>query len=376
MKIAMIRTTLLKGSGQVRVIKEISGRLHEKGHKIFIFSRQIDDQIPFSRKITVFGNKIPFVRGFTFGLKCGLILKDFDIIHTQYHPGIFTGNIAQIFEKIPHIFTFHGFAPIFQWRSAKQQIKMIDHRLGTYLNLRMGVAHILPVSNYLKNELITHYRIPKEKITTIYNGIDLQRFNPKNSGEMIKEKYKIGNNKIVLFLGRLAPYKGIQFLLNAIPMIQKDAPKTKFIIAGSAREDVLNLKRFISRLGIAKSLIFTGFVPEDEIPNLYAASDIFCYPSLWEGFGLTPAEASASGKPVVAFNHCAIPEVIKQKRTGILVPPKDVKELADAVAFLLQNETIAQKMGMEGRKRTESLFTWDKTVEKTIEIYKKYINRN
>jgi glycosyltransferase involved in cell wall biosynthesis len=68
--------------------------------------------------------------------------------------------------------------------------------------------------------------------------------------------------------------------------------------------------------------------------------------------------------------------VIKQKRTGILVPPKNIEELANAVTFLLQNEAIAQKMGREGRKRTESLFTWDKTVEKTIEIYKKYVNRN
>ena len=202
MKIAMIRSTLLRGSGQVQVIKEVSKRLREKGHSVDIFSRQIEDPIPFSRKFTTLYNRIPWVRGITFGLKCGIILQNFDIIHSQYHPDIFTGNIGKILKNRPHIFTFHGFAPVSQWRSARQRIKMIDHRLGTYLKLRMGVDHILPVSNYLRNQLITYYRIPKEKITTVYNGIDLIKFNPKNSGEMVRKKYKIENYKVVLFLGR------------------------------------------------------------------------------------------------------------------------------------------------------------------------------
>ena len=99
MKIAIIRTTLLIGSGQVRVINEVSRRLRDRGHVVNVFSRQIDDPIPFSRKITVLFNKLPLLRGITFGLKSGLKLENFDIIHTQYHPGIFTGNIAKAFKK-------------------------------------------------------------------------------------------------------------------------------------------------------------------------------------------------------------------------------------------------------------------------------------
>lgn len=373
MKIAIIRTTLLIGSGQVRVINEVSRRLRDRGHVVNVFSRQIDDPIPFSRKITVLFNKLPLLRGITFGLKSGLKLENFDIIHTQYHPGIFTGNIAKAFKKKPHVSTYHGFAPVSQFRSAKKKIKMIDHRLGQFLNLRMGVDHLLPVSNYLRDELIHDYGVPEDKVTTVYNGIDLEKFRPKNSGDLIRRKYKLENKKIVLFLGRLAPYKGIQFLLNAIPQVIKEVPETKFIIAGSAREDVLDLKAIISKLGVAQSLMFTGFVPDDEIPQLYAASDVFCYPSLWEGFGLTPGEANASGKPVVAFNHCAIPEVIKHGKTGILVPPRDFKEMAKALIYFLQNEKIAQKMGLAGRKRVESLFTWDKTVDNTLKIYNEYV---
>ncbi|MHA1145406.1 MAG: glycosyltransferase family 4 protein [Candidatus Helarchaeota archaeon] len=375
MKIAIIRTTLLKGSGQVRVINEVSKRLRKRGHVVNIFSREIFDPIPFSRKIPVLYDRIPVFRGVTFGLKAGLILKEFDIIHTQYHPGIFTGNVARAFRRKPHVSTYHGFAPISQFRSAKKRLKMIDHRIGHFLHVRMGVDHFMPVSNYLREELIKDYGVPEEKVTTVYNGIDLDRFNPNNSGDIVREKYNLEGHKVVLFLGRLAPYKGIQYLMNAVPKVLKEVPNVKFVIAGSAREDVLNLKDMITRLGIAKAMVFTGFVPDDEVPQLYAAPDVFCYPSMWEGFGLTPAEANSSGVPVVAFKHCAIPEVIKDGKTGILVPPRNHEKMAEALIYLLQDEKIARKMGMEGRKRVERLFTWDKTVDNTIKIYEKYFRK-
>ena len=95
---------------------------------------------------------------------------------------------------------------------------------------------------------------------------------------------------------------------------------------------------------------------------------------MWEGFGLPPAEANASGIPVVAFNQCAIPEVIKNGETGILVPPKDYNEMAKSLIHLLQNESVAHGMGKEGRKRVERLFTWDKTVDMTIKIYNQVLD--
>jgi len=374
MRIAIIRTTLNKGSGQVMVIREVSRRLVERGYEVHIYSREIKEKIPYSIEIPTFMNSVPFIRGITFAFKINEYLKDYDIIHTHYHPGIFSGNLAKNKLKIPHVLTYHGYAPIGIWRNPRQRIKMIDHRLGSLISFHLGIDHFMPVSNYLKNELISFYGVKEHKITTIYNGIDINRFSPKNSGEIIREKYKLDSNPVVLFLGRLAPYKGIQFLLHAVPIIKKEIPNIKVLIAGSAREDVLNIKAMITKLGIAKSLIFTGFVPDELLPNLYAACDVFCFTSLWEGFGLPPAEANATGKPVVAFNITAIPEVVKHKKTGILVPPRNVNKLAEAIIYLLQNEKIRKRLGNNGRKHVENNFIWDKTVKEVIRIYKKVLN--
>jgi glycosyltransferase involved in cell wall biosynthesis len=116
-------------------------------------------------------------------------------------------------------------------------------------------------------------------------------------------------------------------------------------------------------------VVFTGYVPDREVPQLYAACDIFCYPSLWEGFGLTPAEAQACGKPAVAFDNCALPEVIDDGHTGLLVEPRNVKALAEALICLLHDEERRISMGLEARERVLRLFSWDKAAQQTLQVY-------
>ncbi|MEM3550035.1 MAG: glycosyltransferase family 4 protein, partial [Candidatus Bathyarchaeia archaeon] len=198
-------------------------------------------------------------------------------------------------------------------------------------------------------------------------------FNPKIDGWSIREKYGIGSKPIVLFLGRLAPYKGPQYLIRAAPQILKEIPDATFVIAGSGRYEVPQLKLLVKKLHVEKAFIFTGYVADQEIPYMYAACDVFCYPSLWEGFGLTPAEAQACGKPVVAFNTSAIPEVVINRKTGILAAPKDCKELADAIVQLLSDKNTRNKMGLMGWERVRKLFSWDNVAKETEKIYEKVL---
>jgi len=368
----MIRTTLHRGSGQVVHIRELSKRLIRKGFNVTVFTFKEDEDIsPVEVETVKFkGSNIPFIRNFGFTAKCGMLIKSFDLIHTQYHPAIITGNLVHALRGLPHIFTFHGYAPIRSWRNPAQKLKMLDHTLGTLFALRSGVTRVIAVSHYLKRVLMKRYRFDESRISVIHNGVDLEMFKPRMDVENLRERYGISDSPSVLYLGRMDPYKGVEYLLRAAHIVVEHIPKVKFIIAGGSRFDRSNVQDYLTSSKIRRSTIFTGYLPRSEIPLLYSACEVFCYPSMWEGFGLTPAEAQASAKPVVAFNHCAIPEVVKHGETGILVNPGDYKKLADAIVRLLSDPDLRRRMGEEGRRRVEKLFNWDEAADKTIEVYR------
>lgn len=372
----MVRSSIHKGSGQAVHITEVAKRVLRLGHHVIVVSREIklkSKGIPM-REINFVGDRVSCLGNFVFPFRCLSLIKGFDIVHTQYHPGVFVGNLANKVLGKPHVFTYHGFAPVRIWRNPRQRLKMIDHRIGTFFALRLGVDRVIAVSHYLRNELTNNYKIERGLIKVIYNGIDVERFNPNIRGDEIRKRYGLMDKPVVLYLGRLAPYKGMQFLMRAIPQILREMPNTKFLIGGSMRYDMLNLRGMAKDLDVKSSVIFTGFVPSRLVPKLYACCNVFCYPSLWEGFGLTPGEAQASGKPVVAFNTCAIPEVVENGRSGLLVEPRNHNQLASAIVSLLKDEELRVKMGLEARRRVLRLFSWDKAVEQTLKVYEEVLS--
>jgi len=355
-------------------ISELARGLQSIGHKVVVFSREVEIEdigIPI-QELSFSGDQVRFVRNFVFPFRCLSSFEKFDIVHTQYHPAIFAGNLAKKTLGKPHVFTYHGFAPVGIWRNIGQRIKMVDHRIGTFFALRFGVDKIITVSRFLKEELVDSYKFDGDMIRVIYNCINTERFNPNIEGDGIRRRYGLENVPVVLYLGRLAPYKGVHHLIRAIPLILRERPDVKFLIAGSRRYDMLNLPGMAESLGIKDSVIFTGFIADKLVPKFYACCDIFCYPSLWEGFGLPVAEAGATGKPVVAFRTSAIPEVVENGKTGLLVE-QDHTKLADAIINLLEDEKMRRGMGREARVRISGLFSRRKMVEKTLEVYKEVL---
>ncbi|MEM3403147.1 MAG: glycosyltransferase family 4 protein [Nitrososphaeria archaeon] len=376
MRVAVIRTTLNRGSGQVVHIKETAKALKAKNHYVEVFCRQSLENlgdIPVNIVNDPLKNTL-FFRHFTFSLSLLKFIEDFDIVHSQYHPGVLAGSLSHLIKGKPHVFTYHGFAPVRVWSSIRQMLKMIDHRLGTFIALKYGIDYILTVSEYLKRELVEKYYFPSDRILVCYNGIDFRRFNLSVKGDLIRERYKLGDKPLVLFFGRLVPYKGVQYILQAAPLILKEVPNTYFIVAGTSRHDFIKISRLLTNQKIRERFIFTGYIPDEEVPQFYSTCDVFCFPSLWEGFGIPPAEAQACGKPVVAFNNCAIPEVVKNFETGILVPPRDWRSLAKATSMLLKDPDRAIKMGLDGNKWVTNQFTWEKVATVVSEAYKRAVN--
>ena len=217
--------------------------------------------------------------------------------------------------------------------------------------------------------------IRKDKIKIIPLGIPLP---PKN--ESRPEGCK---NPVVLFIGRLEKRKGPHILAKAIPSVLKEMPDTEFIFIGrdtfvskdciSIRgEDKHSFKSMVLKMipqMYLKNVRFLGYVEQKDMPYYFNLCDVFVAPSLYESFGLIYIEAMSYGKPVIGCGTGGIPEVIKDNKTGVLVPPDDYVSLANAIVDLLNNQKKRIEIGLAARKDIEASFSRELMIERTEKAY-------
>jgi len=207
----------------------------------------------------------------------------------------------------------------------------------------------------------------RHKVVVNHNGVELERFDPAMDGQPFRKEYHIpAQAPLVGMVGRLRPWKGQERFLRMAALVGKEIPETWFAIVGGAIFDTgdeytQQLRALATNLGIAKWVVFTGHLT-DVRPAL-AAMDVFVHPGDPEPFGLVNIEAMAMGKPVVAFAHGALPEIVIDQETGRLASPGDETALAEAVIALLRDPTLRKTMGQAGRARVEAYFTARRMVE-------------
>ena len=219
-----------------------------------------------------------------------------------------------------------------------------------------------------------------DKVSVIYNGVDIRQFNPQVSGTTIRAEFGLKNGTILVgVISRLGPDKGQEYFLRAAKALINSTPKTeiKFLIVGDAvfeedkwREDYL--KGMVEELGLGNYVIFTGF--RRDMPEIIAALDIMVLPADAEPCGRVLFEAMACAKPVVATASGGTPEIVKDGETGFLIRPKQPQEMADKIAWLINNPERSIIMGKEGRKRVEADFKIENNVKKTQAVYLKLLD--
>jgi glycosyltransferase involved in cell wall biosynthesis len=206
---------------------------------------------------------------------------------------------------------------------------------------------------------------PPELVTVIYNGINVELFSQSNC--LDREVLGLSNERPVIgTVARLEPTKGIKYLLDAAAIIDKEFPSVYFVIVGDGPEREF-LQQYAVRLGIEKKVFFIGF--RDDVPSLLRIFDIAVIPSVREGLSIFCLEALAAGCPVVASDVGGLAEIITSQKTGLLVPPKNAKALADALISLLKNRLAAAAFGRKGKEMVEEKFTYKNMVERTMNIY-------
>ena len=200
------------------------------------------------------------------------------------------------------------------------------------------------------------------RVAVIPLGVDLQRYRALTPAQLARAERirRETPGPLVLFVGRLVYYKGLDVLIRAM----KDCPGTLLIAGEGPLEG--ELRRFASTLDLDRRVRFVGGVPDEDLPAFYRASDVFVLPSVapTEAFGLVQVEAMASGVPVVSTNlPTGVPWVNQHEVTGLIVPPRDAGSLAAAVRRLLDDRPLARSMGERGLKRAEAVFSRERTIE-------------
>ncbi len=269
----------------------------------------------------------------------------YDLVHTHTSKAGFVGRIAARLAGVPAIVhTVHGFA--FHEESSQRAIFVYG------LCERFAACccdRLITVSQYHRDWAIRLHICDAQRVVAIPNGMNANRVSPSTDRTSVRTSWGISNDEcVILAMGRLAPQKGLEYLLRAIPMIAREATVPFRVILVGEGPLRVSLESMVEELDLRDRVLFLGF--QADVGNVIAAADIIAIPSLWEGLSIALLEAMLAGKPIVASNIGSNREVAEESQSALLVPPKDVEQLAQALIALLKDQPLRARLAATAQR--------------------------
>ncbi|CAB5158706.1 hypothetical protein D3OALGB2SA_5287 [Olavius algarvensis associated proteobacterium Delta 3] len=302
---------------------------------------------------------IPFLRTLAFLVYVPwlLVRKRTDLVlHTVWTTAL-ASHMWHRFFRAPYFVSVHASEILDDNRSIRRRIKGY---LGRWRRAALRrAAGIFPVSRYTAR-LIEGFGVAKARIRVITHGVDPVRFYPGTASDS-------SGDGGLLTVARLDLHKGHDKVLEALARLRDERLSPRYTIVGEGEERA-RLARMTQALGLQEQVTFAGFVSDEELLRAYADAEVFIMASreipgrqdLIEGFGLSFLEASASGLPVIAGRSGGVPDAVLDGKTGLLVDPCDVGDIARAIKCLVTDRERARRMGEKGRKWVEEEMNWDR----------------
>lgn len=250
----------------------------------------------------------------------------------------------------------------------KDYPETMSFKTRTMLNLTLKRSikradKIITISDFSKKQIIKHFNVPPEKIVIIPCAADKERFRPISDKDAVFQQMRLKygiNGNYYLYLGNLEPRKNIIRLVEAYKKALKERPDIPLlVIAGGKAWQYGEIFKKVSEYELSDRVIFTGYVDDDDVPVLMNGAAAFCFPSLYEGFGMPPLEAMSCGVPVIVSNTSSLPEVVGG--CGISTDPYSVEEISNALIRVLDREFIEEEK-IAGIERAKA-FSWEKSAE-------------
>ncbi|MCC6065669.1 MAG: glycosyltransferase [Thermofilum sp.] len=301
-------------------------------------------------------------------------VKGFDVVHLHEFRTLQNAAAARAARDhgVPYVLQAHGSVPrVGSWKT----LKLLYDTVYGYKLLR-GASRAIALT---KAEA-RHYKrmgVPEEKIAIVPNGIDLSEYSDLPPKGAFKEKFNVPEDKrIVLYIGRIHWIKGVDILVKAYALLAKQPgfKDTILVIAGPDDGYLGKVKSLVQDLGISDSVLFTGPLYGSDKLSAYVDAEFVVLPSRYETFPYVVLEAYACVKPVIASNVEAMPDIVLHGETGLLFRAGDEKELASALAHLLENPKETEKMGRNARKLAEEKYSMDKIAVELEKVYEEVIH--
>ncbi len=232
------------------------------------------------------------------------------------------------------------------------------------------VDAVITISETSKADIMRYLRIPPKKIHVVYRCVG-EGYRPSLPLQIaeVRQHHGLPSNYI-LFVGSIEERKNLRRLLHACARLWRAGEKRPLVVVGARRWKYSAIMRTLEELGVEEHVIFTGYVPDADLPAIYSGADVFVFPSLYEGFGLPPLEAMACGTPVVCSNAASLPEVVGD--AAITVDPHDVEGLAEAIHRVLADAGLREELRAKGLERAK-LFTWERAARETLDVYRRVL---
>jgi D-inositol-3-phosphate glycosyltransferase len=292
----------------------------------------------------------------------------YDVVHSHYWLSGLVGERLKAAWHVPHVTMFHTLGEIKNRSSYNENETQL--RIESEASVIEGAERVICATDQERSFIRQLYSADDAKISVIPLGVDLDRFRPVAKG-LAREQLGLKDERIVLFVGRIEPLKGVDILIDAAAMLESDIDCSVLIVGGdeSSEAQVQVLKGLAQARGIDHRVAFIGAVDHEQLPLYYNAADVCVVPSHYESFGLVAIEAMASGVPVVASRVGGLTGTVRDGETGYLIPWLCPEPFAERIELLLDNEPLRQNLGDAAREAV-ARYRWENVASAVMDVYR------
>lgn len=371
--------------GLAQHVYDLTHALRDKGHELTIVTAGDDGSVEQEQEenlqifrvkpFPVTGNDFlswVFQLNFAMLEKCITLTQlgyEFDIIHAHDWLVAFSARALKSGLQLPLVATIHA--------TEYGRNQGLHNGLQRYISdvewwLTYEAWKVIVCSNYMNKEVKNIFQVPSDKIHVIPNGVDLHGFKALDD-TFQRTDFASDDEKIVFFVGRLVPEKGLHILLDAASKVIYHYPKVKFVIAGKGPSaDYLRAKATI--LGLEERCYFTGYINDKVRNSLYRSSDVAVFPSIYEPFGIVALEAMAAGVSIVVSDTGGLSEIVNHGIDGLKAIQGNADSLANSILTLLKDKKLAKYLAKNASVKVKNEFSWHTIAEKTLSVYEEVIS--